>query len=167
MGCLLRPHWLRPEPAEMALFLSGPNTTGEIKNPFTVPDGVLAVMKTDPFVQENLRDQGIPSDQIPKSWFAASIVHLARSRESDVVLIGKGPLVGANVTQFWILRPTGHGYELLLQATGLVLSIKEGRLNGYRDISVGAATAVQVTTVLFRFDGHRYRAHRQSTIPIV
>ncbi|MEI9974287.1 MAG: hypothetical protein WDO73_20900 [Ignavibacteriota bacterium] len=120
-------------------------------------------MRTDPFVRENLEAGGMAADQLPRSWFGASVVHLAGSRESDVVLIGKGPLEGANVTQYWVLRPTSHGWEVLLQATALGLSVKNRRLNGYRDIETAATTSAQVTTVSFRFDGHRYQPYTQST----
>lgn len=86
----------------------------------------------------------------------ASEIHLTSSTERDLVVIAGAPLSGANVTTFWIFRPTNPGYELLLDAPAHDMVVRNSRTNGYRDIELVSATAVTASTVLCRYRDVRY-----------
>ena len=132
-----------------------------VKRPVVLPDQALEVIEKDPDVAEVLKNENPPLRKIPRSWLMASEIHLDGPDEKDIVVVAAGHLMGANVTTFWILRPTDHGFAVLLTAPAHDLYIKGTRSNGYRDIEMAAATAVRVSTVTFRFDGNRYTKYRQ------
>ena len=95
-------------------------------------------------------------EELPSSWLLASIVHLAGPREDDLIVMAAGPLRGANVTTFWIFRPTEHGYQLAATAPAHDLVIQEGESKGLRSIGLLSATGNRVHTVELRFDGEKY-----------
>jgi hypothetical protein len=74
----------------------------------------------------------------------------------------QGLVSGANVTAFWVFRPSRQGgYTLLLAGPAHTLSIRADKTNGYRDIELLSATAIDVKTVLLRFDGSAYKPSTQ------
>ena len=108
-----------------------------------------------------------PSIQTPpSSWFSASKVHLGDPRVDNLVVLAEGELRGADVTMFWVFRKTTPGYALILRAPAHDLEIRKHRSHGYRDIEMSAETAVEFHSVLFRFNGHRYVAHKEKLEPI-
>jgi len=115
------------------------------------------MLARDPDVKQILESERLPVEKLPTSWFLASEVHLRGSNERDLVVVGTGPVSGANVTTFWIFRPRGRRFELLLNAPAHWLEIKEARSNGYKDIELVSATAVTVSTVLCEFEGVTYK----------
>ena len=132
-----------------------------VKCPIVLPDQALQVIEKDPNVAAVMKNEEPPLGKLPRSWLMASGVHLGGPKEKDIVVVAAGHLMGANVTTFWILRPTDRGFAILLTAPAHDLFIKRNRSNGYRDIEVVAATAVRVSTVTFRFDGDRYIKYQE------
>ncbi len=137
-----------------------------VKKPVTLPKDVMTLLRQDDRVRNVLENEDPPAEKLPPSWFSASIVHLAGPAEEDFVIMGEGEMRGANVIMFWIFRNTAHGHELVLTAPAHDLIVKKSRSNGYRDIEMLAATAVQFHTVILKFDGHQYRVHRDKWEPI-
>ena len=86
-----------------------------------------------------------------------------RPAETDIVVMAEGLLRGANVTTFWVLRPTKRGYEILVAAPAHDLSIKRTRANGYKDIELFSATAVSTSIMTLRWDGHQYKEHTRTS----
>jgi hypothetical protein len=127
-----------------------------VKRPIVLPDDALRVIEEDPLVAEMRKKQVPPTTQIPKGWLTASEVRLAGPGENDIVVVAEGLLMGANVTTFWVLRPSSRGYELLLAAPAHDLFIRNTRSKGYKDIELFSATAANVSTVALGFDGKRY-----------
>jgi hypothetical protein len=84
-------------------------------------------------------------------------------RELDSVPAENRRLIGANVASFWIFRKTAAGYSLVFDESVHDLEVLESRTNGYRDIRTTSATAVSVTTLLFRFNGEKYELYRRET----
>ncbi len=129
-----------------------------VERPASLPSEVVAILAQDSSVREILESEQLSADKLPTSWFLASEVHLNGPRERDLVVVATGLLTGANVTTYWIFRPQGGGFKLLLSAPAHTLVIKKTRSNGFNDIELLSATAVHVSTVLFRFQGGTYRA---------
>ena len=137
-----------------------------VKRPVTLPPSVVTILKGDRNVMHLMESLGLPSDQLPLSWFLASEVHLNGRNEKDLVVVGTGAILGANITSFWVFRPEHGGFELLLDsAPALQLNIKNTRSQGYRDVELLAATAVSVSTVVCKFDGRIYKTYSRSTKP--
>jgi hypothetical protein len=137
-----------------------------VRQPVRIPDDAWSMLKKDANVLEVLTNQKLPVDQLPTPWFTASEVHLGGPNERDLVVIGKGPLQGANVTTFWVFLHTPHGLKLVLTVPAHDLAIKPARWNGFKSIEIASATAVQVSRASYRFDGKQYRVYEQSTQPI-
>ena len=136
-----------------------------VSRPINLPEGVLAMISKEEVVRDTLEDEG--KSQLPRDWLSAAEVHLAGPNEKDFVVMAVGLLRGANITTFWVFRPTsGGGYEMLLDAPAHDLIIKESRSKGYRDIELLSATAVSVTTVNVRFDAKKYQIQKRTSAPI-
>lgn len=135
-----------------------------VQHPVEIPEAVLAIISKDEYARNTLEGQG--KSQLPKNWLSASEVHLTEPNEKDIVVMGVGLFRGANVTTFWVFRPTKGGYEMLLDAPVHDLIIKNSRSSGYRDIALLSATAVAVSTVIVRFDGKRYQISKKTSGPI-
>jgi hypothetical protein len=134
-----------------------------VKRPVVLPDDAVRVLKADPNVMEMLKDQGPSTAKIPEGWLTASTVHLAGFAENDIVVVATGLLRGANVTTFWVLRPGSRGFEVLLTAPAHDLYVRRTRSKGYRDIELLSATAVDVSTISLRFDGHQYKVYARNS----
>lgn len=99
-----------------------------------------------------------PTD-LPSSWFLASEIHLSNANRPDLVVIGRPPISGANVTTFWVFFNELGGYKLVLVAPAHDLIVKKALWKRVRDIELASMTAVQISTVLLRFNGKRYVEH--------
>jgi hypothetical protein len=74
--------------------------------------------------------------------------------------MGVGPLRGANVVTFWVFCATAHGYDLVLTAPAHDLIVKSARWKGHYNIALMSASARQVSTIVYRFDGKRYAEYK-------
>ena len=131
-----------------------------VKKPVAIPPNVLAALSRDEVVKDALKGRNIPADEIPASWFSASVIHLRGAHEADLVVMSIGPAHGANVTMFWVFRPTASDHELIFTGAGHDLEIKKTRSNGYREIETLAVTMQKVSTVVYRFNGKQYTRYK-------
>jgi hypothetical protein len=128
-----------------------------VKAPFTLPRPILAILAAEDEVKNALDNASIRSNKLPDSWFLASEVHLAGPAERDVIVIGRCPVCGTNIVPFWVFRPNGHGYQLIMSGGGLGLSVLRRRTNGYFDIQTGLVAEQKPWTGVWRFDGQLYQ----------
>ncbi len=126
------------------------------KHPVPLPSEVLAILRRDAFVKDELEGDDIAPERLPTAWFSASEITLGGRGEKDLIVVAEGLLRGANVDTFWVFVHRDQGYALVLTVPAFDIIVKSSRTNGYRNIEASAATAVTVTTASFRFDGHRY-----------
>lgn len=131
-----------------------------VNKPVEIPDSVMAILKKDEMVKDVLENTQISTDRIPSGWFTASAIQLSEAGVADLIVDAEPPLSGTNVTTFWVFRSTPRGYELVLTAPAHDLQVRRTRWNGYREIELSAETAVEFTSVLFRFDGKQYTKYR-------
>ncbi len=134
-----------------------------VKHPVPIPNDVLAILRRDDRVKNELEYAGIAPENLPRSWFSASEIALGTSREKDLIIAAEGPLVGANVNTFWVFIDHGKSYELTLTLPAHDLTVNNTRTNGYRDLEAMGATAVKVTTTSYRFDGRQYTLYSSKT----
>lgn len=137
-----------------------------LKRAIAVPEEALLFLRKDPAVQQILVSQRMSAEQLPKTWFRASEVHLSGPEEKDLVVIAIGPLRGANVTTFWIFRPTSQGLKLILSDSALGLRIKDTRSNRYQDVELASAVADRIFTSSYHFDGNEYKLFASNSVAI-
>ncbi|HEY2858415.1 MAG TPA: hypothetical protein VGJ21_08365 [Terracidiphilus sp.] len=138
----------------------------EVKKPVAVPDDVLSLLIADDLVREAMEDSEPPVKVPPQGWFSASRIHLGATEEEDLIIEARGPLVGANIDTFWIILRTPKRPVLVLTASAHDLMVKKSRSNGYRDIELFSATAVECSTTVLKFDGKKYNVSRLKSGPI-
>lgn len=133
-----------------------------VKRPARIPADVLRLLGRDERVQARLADESTRPLQVPARWFAASVIQLNNDRLPDLVVKAEDAgLFGANIGPFWVFRNTGRGYALALRVDTLGLEVLPGRTRGYRNIRTQAASARQVFTRNFAFNGRSYREVRR------
>lgn len=127
-----------------------------VDRPVGVPEGVLEILRKDERVLRYLKADGKSVRDLTAAPFLASEIHLNGRNETDLIVIGTGRLRGANVTPFWVFRRLANRYELVLNVPAHDLRVESGRWHGFRNISVGVATASVGTIELYRFDRNEY-----------
>lgn len=129
-----------------------------LDHPIAVPDAVLAKLAQDPAIKKLLS----PGQELPASWFTAAEVELT-DQQRDIVVIGSGPIVGSNVTTFWIFSPHSAGSELLLKVVAHTIEAKNDRSRGYRNIEAMSVAGASIKTSTFKFDGKKYAHSKTKT----
>jgi hypothetical protein len=133
--------------------------------PTVLPPGARRVLASVPYLRGTMRYEGVRD--LPADWFSATYVHLGPAGERDLLAIGKGPLLGANVGPIWVLRPMRTGWTIIVDgAPVLGVKISEHRTNGYCDLVISNVTAGQVYTGILRFDGRVYQLAKGFWAPI-
>jgi hypothetical protein len=127
-----------------------------VKNAVPIPDEVWSLLMEDIDVRDVLQHQTPPLSVPPKNWFSATFVHLHEQRENDLAVQGEGPMMGANVTEFWVFAATERGPKLVLKVPAHDLVLRNRVSNGYRVIEASAITASRVSTLTYSFDGSHY-----------
>jgi hypothetical protein len=129
-----------------------------VERPITIPSAIRKLLAADDDVKELAQDENIPPENFLDSWFSASAVHLSSNALQDVVLVGRGPMLGANITQFWVFCATADGYRLVLKVGAHDLFVTHRTWKGFREIDLLSTTATEVHNVSLRYDGHEYKA---------
>jgi hypothetical protein len=136
-----------------------------VTEPAVLDDSVRAVLASDEYVRRLLDDQKLSPRQLPASWFSATRVRLDNSHD-DVLVIGRGPVAGENVSPFWIFCSTARGYALALNVSAQELVIRNEKWKGRREIETRAPSSTEVFTVNYRFDGRAYHPFRERSEPL-
>jgi hypothetical protein len=102
----------------------------------------------------------------PQDWFSASVIHLAGTKEQDLIVQARRPLSGANVDTFWVIRRTPDGPVVVLTAQAHDLQVMKTRWKGFRNIELFSTTAVECSTVQLRFSGSKYEEYSSKSGPI-
>jgi hypothetical protein len=108
-----------------------------VQCPIRLPESAISLLSKDGMVRNVMEYEHVA--RMPREWFLASIVHLRGTDEADLLVMADGPMRGANVNNFWILRPVQKGYAVILNGPALDLFVKKTRTNGYRDIELAGS----------------------------
>jgi hypothetical protein len=156
-GDLQKPRTLRGQQTTF-----GPETP--MARPIPLPKNVIKILMRDERVIRLLQWRDAKEF---RQAFAASQIDLNGDNLKDIVVQGVSPrLLGANVDPFWVFRNTGKNYKLALSTSALGLEILEGKTKSYRDIRASQATAKELFTTTFKYDGTAYVAHSTSRAPL-
>ena len=78
----------------------------------------------------------------------------------DFIVMGRGKMLGTNVTGFWIFIGAEKQSNLVLATAALQLVIKTNKTKGFYDIKTEAATGVEIITNSYKFGGIEYKVNR-------
>jgi len=138
----------------------------EMQQPVSIPQDVLEILRHDEGIQRNARVGESQSD-ISASWFVASEINLNDDQVPELIVQSANPrLFGANLVPFWIFRKTLKGNELTLRVDALKLELLKTKRKGYRNIRTTKATANEVISSYYEFDGNKYEKRHSSREPI-
>jgi hypothetical protein len=132
------------------------NIEDAVQHRVELSDAELSVLANDDLMRTELhQDPAMPKPT--QDGLEAGEVHLCRSGERDLVVIGYGAqFVGANVGPFWIIRDLKTGPVVVLSEITLGLVIETKRSNKCFNVEAIAATAAEPATKEFRFSGEKY-----------
>jgi len=133
-----------------------------VQRPADIQQDAWKILQKDSGVQNVLENENLTAEQLPRSWFLASAVHLGGPQESDLIVIARSELMGANLTTFLLFMQTPKGMKLVLTAPAHDLFIKSSRSHGHRDIKMFAMTAIRIMSVTFHYDGNQYQKSSSS-----
>ena len=129
-------------------------------------DAELAVLAGDEMMREEL-DQDPPIPKLTREGLEAAVVHLHGPEERDLVIVGSGrPFIGANIGPFWVIRGLATGPKVVFSTITLAITIQKTTFGGFRNIEAFAATAVEGTTVDFRFNSRKYVEYKEKSEPL-
>ena len=139
-----------------------------IRHSFPITSPVVRVLRADSHVRECVARE--PQVKHIAPWFKASAIDLNADGRLDLVvqLSDSAPLclMGANIGPFWVLQRLGHGYRKILRTHMLGISILRMKSQGFRDIEASQATAVDILTTIYRFNGTTYQPHGSKRRPL-
>jgi hypothetical protein len=144
------------------------NDAQQITRPVPLPNSVLRILAEDKEVMACMKENPIQRRESLASWFIASEIHLNGPDEADLVALPmaqRSPLDCFHSVEgigwFWVFRPVGARYQLVLKTAGLGLIIRDARHGGYRDIQTGAAFGTHSSQITYRFENGKYREYRR------
>ena len=132
----------------------------EVNVPVKIPDDVWAILKADEYVLTVMENEDPKLDQVPSSWFSASIIHLQSSNQDDLIVEAEGELRGANVNNFWVFLRRPSGTSLVVNGPAHDLIVRRTRWHGYRIIELDSITCCRLDTTWLRLENGRYRDYR-------
>jgi|SRR5882672_723174 len=134
----------------------------EIKHSVNVADDVLQILRHDKRIQTRL-GEGQSSESMSASWFAASAIDLNDDGQPDLIVQAVNQhLFGASLVLFWVFQKIQQGQKLILSVDALGLEVFQTKTNSYKNIRTTKATAKEVFSTLYEFDGDRYESRHSS-----
>lgn len=122
----------------------------------SIPDAVIAVLKSDSRVDACFREKG--EDANEAEWFEASEIDLNSDKRMDLIVKAKdGCLFGANQGPFWIFQNASDGYLQIFSASGLQLAVLPKRTNSFNRIKVSKAVSMKPASRTFFFKNGKYQ----------
>lgn len=131
-----------------------------VRKPVPIPDEVFAILKNAD-AAKRFEDDGKTPAEPQRSWFSAAVVHLQDATKNDLVVVAEAPIVGANVSTFWVFLDTPEGMKLALTAPVHDLFIRPPRWKGVRTIELDSMTCCVISTTLLRYENGQFREYRQ------
>jgi len=127
-------------------------------------DAVLDALLNTSEANEAKDDLAILSRDQLRDLFKVVKVHLKDAVEADYVVLGSGPMSGADCFWFWIVRERHAKAKVILFENPLELDFSTRRTNGYRDIRSSWCSAAFCHDRLFRYSAGRYKlVHQHAT----
>jgi len=127
----------------------------EVQHPATLPDSILNVLAHDQVIEE-LDGRPQPSGSV----FSAEKLRSPSPGTQLYMVMGVGPLKGANVSPFWLIRENSrtHQAAILWSSGALNVSLHYRSGSSYPEITSGSVTMqhANVFTYRYRSDKEKY-----------
>jgi hypothetical protein len=127
-----------------------------IQHPVSLSPEVLKVLLASHPAKETFEILNDSEKHDPSHLFQAAEVHLNSSNEVDLVVIGLGPMRGAETRWFWVVRSARKNPEVILFSGGDSLEVTDKKTHGYKDIGVVWMSSLETETAVYQFDGTSY-----------
>lgn len=125
-----------------------------IEHSIEIPSDVLyGILKSGSSIPKDCIDNPISENPC----FVASNALLNEDNYSDIIVMGQGQMLGANVTTFWAFEGSDTGYRLVLTAVGLQLIIGENKRNRFYQIDVARMTASEIFLQHYEYEKSEYQ----------
>jgi hypothetical protein len=149
---------------EPTVFSAEDEDTSAFRNALPPSNAVLdALLKTTEAQQSADELQKMGREE-QRELFHVVPMHLSRPDEVDWIVLGSGPMSGADNEWYWVVHQVGKREEVLLFANGLALNVLWSRTNGYKDIETSwAGNLGYEVDRYFHYDGTRYKLVREHT----
>lgn len=135
------------------------NLEEDVKQPAKIPDAVIAILKSEDRVDACFREKGEGANE--NDWFEASEIDLNGDRRIDLIVKAKdGCLFGANQGPFWIFQNLPDGFQQVLAASGLQLTVMPKKINSFHQIKINKIVSMKPASQIFQFVGGKYKAVR-------
>lgn len=157
--------------AGMALVAYGQTSPPEqrvfpVQHPVSLSPEVLRVLLAMHPAKETFEVINDSEKHDPSKLFQATEVHLSNSDEVDLVVIGLGPMRGAESLWFWVVRSARKNPEVILFSGGDSLEVTDKKTHGYKDIGVVWMSSSETETTVYQFDGMFYRMRTANNFKI-
>lgn len=120
------------------------------------PEILAVVMDTAP-AKGRLRGD-LSTGESVSSYFRATEVHLRNSSETDLVIEGQGPMMGANLLWFWVVLSANDHPRVAMYQAASELDIRRSKHQGFREIETSRiAGSGTISTVTWRYADGSYR----------
>lgn len=128
---------------------------GNVGSPVKIPADVIAVLKSDKVVDACFKTESAGADE--QEWFEAAEFDLNSDQRADLIVKPKNPcLFGANQGPFWIFQNAPDGYQKILSASGLKLTILPRKGNSFNAIRISKVVRMKSSDTEFRFSHGKY-----------
>ena len=127
------------------------------QRPASVSPETLEALLQTPEAKNGMRLLNPTERKDPARLFRGADVHLTGPEENDLIVIGTGPMAGADKTWFWVVRTGGNGSQVIGFATGYSLRVMGSTTNGYKDFECRWLSGALVEEVIYHFDGGLYK----------
>ncbi|HKF52581.1 MAG TPA: hypothetical protein VKB26_09730 [Candidatus Acidoferrales bacterium] len=131
-----------------------------IQRPVKPPESVIQFLKENPQILTTSLGKPV-SEPFAADWFSASVIHLGASDGADLIVIGKGPLLGPSGALFLLFRKTVAGYQLIFHERAQFFELVDSSSNDLRDISIMPETEGPVLSLIYRFNGQDYQLPKE------
>jgi hypothetical protein len=129
---------------------------GNVGSPVRIPADVIAVLKSDKVVDSCFKTEGAGVNE--EAWFEAAEFDLNGDQRADLIIKPKNAcLLGANQGPFWIFQNVHDGYQKILSASGLSLTILPRKANSFNTIQISKVVRMKGHDTQFRFSQGKYR----------
>ncbi len=128
------------------------------------PDVVQTILETNTGKQ-GLSDLSETQRTDVGKLFSAREVRLGQQSERDLIVMGKGPMSGADNTWFWLVRILPDHPRAVLWVGANGIGLLKSNTNGFRDVRSGWCSAAFCETKAFRFERGRYKCVRTRLRP--
>lgn len=129
---------------------------GKVSSPVSIPADVIAVLKSDKRVDACFKAEGASVNE--EAWFDAAAFDLNGDQRADLIIKPKNScLFGANQGPFWVFQNVHDGYQKVLSADGLKLTILPRKVNSFNTIQVSKVAGMKGRSTQFRFSQGKYR----------